>query len=233
MHKWILILLFFIGTNVIAQDALSLVQKVKAKLDLVKDYTATGRLKTDVAFLKVPIAKVNVYFKKPNKFRISKEKGISILPKGGVSVNMQNILADNNFLTLDAGTTTITGIPLRIVKVLPTNDAGDVVLTTLYIDEKDLLIHKVSTTTRQNGTYEVDLTYNKWSNYALPDKTVFSFNTRDYKLPKGVTMEFDDGERPDMERFKNKKGTVEILYQTYEINKGVPDSYFLTPVPSP
>ena len=51
MHKWILILLFFIGTNVIAQDALSLVQKVKAKLDLVKDYTATGRLKTDVAFL--------------------------------------------------------------------------------------------------------------------------------------------------------------------------------------
>lgn len=233
MHKWILILLFFIGTNVIAQDALSLVQKVKAKLDLVKDYTATGRLKTDVAFLKVPIAKVNVYFKKPNKFRISKEKGISILPKGGVSVNMQNILADNNFLTLDAGTTTINGIPLRIVKVLPTNDAGDVVLTTLYIDEKDLLIHKVSTTTRQNGTYEVDLTYNKWSNYALPDKTVFSFNTRDYKLPKGVTMEFDDGERPDMERFKNKKGTVEILYQTYEINKGVPDSYFLTPVPSP
>jgi outer membrane lipoprotein-sorting protein len=233
MHKWILILLFFIGTNAIAQDALSLVQKVKAKLDLVKDYTATGRLKTDVAFLKVPIAKVNVYFKKPNKFRISKEKGISILPKGGVSVNMQNILADNNFLALDAGTTTINGIPLRIVKVLPTNDAGDVVLTTLYIDEKDLLIHKVSTTTRQNGTYEVDLTYNKWSNYALPDKTVFSFNTRDYKLPKGVTMEFDDGERPDIERFKNKKGTVEILYQTYEINKGVPDSYFLTPSPSP
>ena len=233
MHKWILILLFFIGTNVIAQDALSLVQKVKAKLDLVKDYTATGRLKTDVAFLKVPIAKVNVYFKKPNKFRISKEKGISILPKGGVSVNMQNILADNNFLALDAGTTTINGILLRIVKVLPSNDAGDVVLTTLYIDEKDLLIHKVSTTTRQNGTYEVDLTYNKWSKYALPDKTVFSFNTRDYKLPKGVTMEFDDGERPDMERFKNKKGTVEILYQTYEINKGVPDSYFLTPVPSP
>ena len=117
--------------------------------------------------------------------------------------------------------------------MLPTNDAGDVVLTTLYIDEKDLLIHKVSTTTRQNGTYEVDLTYNKWSNYALPDKTVFSFNTRDYKLPKGVTMEFDDGERPDMERFKNKKGTVEILYQTYEINRGVPDSYFLTPSPSP
>jgi outer membrane lipoprotein-sorting protein len=232
MHKWILIVALFIGTAVVGQDALGLVQKVKARLDLVKDYSATGRLKTDVAFLKVPIAKVNVYFKKPNKFRISKEKGISILPKGGVSINMQNILADDNFLALDAGTTTINGTLLRIIKVLPTSDAGDVVLTTLYIDEKNLLIKKVSATTKQNGTYDMEFTYNKWSNYALPDKTVFSFNTRDYKLPKGVTMEFDDGERADTERFKNKKGTVEIVYQTYEINKGVPDSYFLTPGPS-
>jgi hypothetical protein len=77
-----------------AQDATALILKLKAKLEKVNDYSATGRLRTDVAFLKVPVAKVNVYFKKPNRFRISKEKGISILPKGGVSVNMQNVLND-------------------------------------------------------------------------------------------------------------------------------------------
>ena len=215
-----------VAGSIFAQDAQALVQKVKAKLGLVNDYTATGKLKTDVAFLKVPIAKVNIYFKKPNRFRISKEKGISILPKGGVSVNMQNVLDDKNFTALDAGTTTLDGTPVRIVKVLPLDDASDVVLTTLYIDEKNLLIKKASTTTRENGTYEVTLSYGKWANYALPDKTVFSFNTKDYKLPKGVTMEFDDGEKADPNKLKNKKGTVEIVYQSYEINKGVADSNF-------
>jgi outer membrane lipoprotein-sorting protein len=236
--KWILVFISFFGASASAQDAtMLLVKKLQAKLAIVTDYKATGTLKTDVAFLKVPVAKVAIYFKKPNKFRITKEKGISILPRGGVSINMQDMLSENNFIALDAGTTTLNGVLLKVIKILPNNDAGDVVLTTLYIDEKKLLINKVATTTKQNGTYDVTLTYNHWINYALPDKTVFSFNTKDYKLPKGVTLEFDDGERPDTEKLKSKKGTVEITYQTYEINKGVPDSFFtqntVPPVPSP
>ena len=89
-----------------------------------------------------------------------------------------------------------------------------------------MLILKAETTTTENGTYLVEMTYCKWTNYALPDKTVFSFNTKDYKLPKGVTLEFDDGEKPDANRLKDKKGYVEITYLNYTINKGVPDSYF-------
>lgn len=227
MRIWLMMLLVCFVNQISAQDdAANLVRKLKNKLELVKDYAATGRMKTDVAFLKVPVARVKVYFKKPDKFRITREKGISILPKGGISVNMQHMLAEQDAILLDAGKTTTNGVPLRIIKILPAGDDGDVVITTLYIDEKNLLIYRASTTTKQNGTFDVELTYNKWANYSLPDKTVFSFNTKDYKLPKGVTMEFDDGERPDAERLKNKKGTVEILYQSYEINKGVPDSYF-------
>jgi hypothetical protein len=127
-----------------AQDATALILKLKAKLEKVNDYSATGRLRTDVAFLKVPVAKVNVYFKKPNRFRISKEKGISILPKGGVSVNMQNVLNDKNFVALDAGTATVQGQTVKVVKVLPADNNSDVVLTTLYIDETNLLIKKIN-----------------------------------------------------------------------------------------
>jgi outer membrane lipoprotein-sorting protein len=208
------------------QDAMALVHKVKAKMDKVQNYSATGRLRTDVAFLKVPVARVSIYYKQPNRFRISKEKGISILPKGGVSVNMQNVLANPQFVAIDAGTATVQGTAVRVVKVLPTDNSSDVVLTTLYIDEKQLLIKRSTTTTKENGTYDVELFYGKWADHALPDKTVFSFNTKDYKLPKGVTLEFDDGEKPDAGKLKNKKGFVELTYEQYNINKGVPDSYF-------
>jgi outer membrane lipoprotein-sorting protein len=225
--KWIIVQLFVLAAIAgIAQDANLLINKVKQKLDAVKDYSATGRLRTDVAFLKVPVAKVNVFFKQPNKFRISKEKGISILPKGGVSVNMQNVLSEKDFVAIDAGKAAVNGKELRVVKLLPTAEASDVVLTTLYIDEQELIIRKMSTTTRENGTYDVEMTYGKWAQYALPDKTLFSFNTKDYKLPKGVTLEFDDGEKPDAGKLKNKKGYVEITYDNYQVNKGVPDSYF-------
>ncbi|MES2777101.1 MAG: hypothetical protein V4722_23190 [Bacteroidota bacterium] len=228
LNKIFLLVIAAIGISLAAlsQDAAALIKKVKARMEVVNDYQATGKMKTDVTFLKVPLATVNVYFKKPNKFRISKEKGISILPKGGVSVNMQNLLQENNFVALDAGNGTAGGMAVKIVKLLPINETGDVVLTTLYIDPASLLIMKATTTTRENGTYDIEMSYGKWTTYALPDKVVFSFNTKDYKLPKGVTLEFDDGERPDMEKLKNKKGRVEITYLSYEINKGVPDSFF-------
>lgn len=81
--------------------------------------------------------------------------------------------------------------------------------------------------TKDNGTYEIGLTYGKYSSYGLPDKVVFSFNTKDYKLPKGVTLEFDEeAKTTDADKLKNKKGKIEITYSSYVINKGVDDSVF-------
>jgi outer membrane lipoprotein-sorting protein len=205
----------------------ALVMKVKAKLDQVNDYEADGRMKTDVAFIKAPVGRVKVYYKKPNRFRLKKDGGISLLPKGGVSVNMNSIFTTTDFVALSAGETVIGGIKTRIVKLLPINENSDVVLTTMYIDEPNLLVKKAVTTTKENGTYEIEMSYGRFSEYGLPDKVVFGFNTKDYKLPKGLTLEFDD-EKPvsEAEKLRNKKGRVEISYTNYIINKGIADSIF-------
>ena len=63
--------------------------------------------------------------------------------------------------------------------------------------------------------------------YALPDKVIFGFNAKDYKLPKGITLDFDENTSPDeMNKLKNKKGKVEIDYSSYNINRGVDDAVF-------
>jgi len=226
----ILLLLFTIHFSLftIAQDMTALVMKVKAKLDQVNDYEADGKMKTDVSFIKAPIGKVKVFFKKPNKFRLRKDGGISLLPKGGVSVNMNTVFATSDFVALAAGETVIDGTKTKIVKLLPTNENNDIVLTTMFIDEPNLLVKKMITTTKENGTYEIEMTYGQFAQYGLPDKVIFGFNTKDYKLPKGITLEFDDNEKQltDAEKLKNKKGRVEITYTNYVINKGVSDSVF-------
>jgi len=215
-------------TSVQAQDMTALVTKVKAKLDQVNDYEADGNMKTDVSFIKAPIGKVKVYFKKPNKFRLKKEGGISLLPKGGVSVNMSTIITTSDFVALAAGEAVIDGFKTKIVKLLPTNEASEIVITTLYIDEPNLLVRKAITTTKENGTYEMQMSYGAFANFGLPQKVVFSFNTKDYKLPKGITLEFDDNEKPlsEAQKLKNKKGRVEITYSNYIVNKGIADSFF-------
>jgi len=211
-----------------AQDMTALVMKVKAKLDQVNDYEADGRMKTDVAFIKAPVGKVKIYFKKPNKFRLRKDGGISLLPKGGVSVNMSSIVTTDEFVALAAGEAMVAGIKTKVVKMLPVNENSDVVLTTMYIDEANLLVRKAVTTTKENGTYEIEMTYGKFANFGLPDKVTFSFNTKNYKLPKGLTLEFDDNEKPltEEQKLKNKKGRVEIVYTNYAINKGISDTVF-------
>lgn len=210
-----------------AQDAAALVKKVKEKLDKVNDYEATGEMKTNVSFMKVPAAEVKVYFKKPGKIKIKNEKGISLVPKGTVSISLNNLLS-GQYQALDGGTDNIGGVPVKIVKLLPLDENGEVVLSKLYIDEARLLILRAKTTTRESGTNELEMHYGKFSAYALPDKIIFSFNTQDYKLPKGVTFDYDDGSQQKKEtgEAQTQRGKIEITYSNYIINKGVSDEVF-------
>ncbi len=229
MIKKILVLFFCTSFTVagFSQDMTALVKKVSDKLNQVNDYVAEGGLKTDVSFIKAPSGKVKVYYKKPNMFKLKKDGGISILPKGGVSINMNSMVMTTDYVALAAGETTIDGYKTKIVKLLPTDESSEIVLSTLYIDEVNLLVRKAVTTTKENGTYEMGMSYGKYSNFGLPDKVIFSFNTKDYKLPKGITLEFEDAQKQsDAGKLKNKKGKVEITYTSYTINKGVDNSIF-------
>jgi len=211
-----------------AQTADDVLQKVRAKLEKVNDYEAKGKMKTNVVFIKAPVASVKIYFKKPNKMRIHNESGISFVPKGTININLNNLFMDgpSAYDVIDLGKEGSSN--LRIIKLLPKDENSDVVLSTLYIDETNSLIKKSKTTTKDNGTYELELTYGKYADYGLADKVIFSFNTKDYKLPKGVAFDYDDGtkKKEDADKIKDKKGKVEITYSAYTINKGVPDSVF-------
>ncbi len=216
------------GYKAAGPTAEEVIASVRAKLDKVNDYEANGKMKTNVVFIKAPIAKVKVYFKKPDKLRINNESGISFIPKGSVNINLNNIFLNGtgSFDIIDVGTEA--GTNLRIIKLLPKDENSDVVLSTLYIDESQSLIRKAKTTTKDNGTYELEMTYGKYAEYGLADKVIFSFNTKDYKLPKGITFDYDDGSKKEQDpnKLKNKKGKVEIVYSEYSINKGVPDTVF-------
>ena len=228
MKKIILSIVLFTNTFlIIAQDVNVLVEKVKLKMNQVNDYSVEAKMKTNVAFIKAPIGRVKIYFRKPDQLKIYREKGISILPKGGVNVNFFSILNTKNLSIIDAGTTVVNGTNTRIVKLLPLNENSEIIISTLYIDETELLILKSYTTTRENGSFEMEMFYAQFQNLGLPNKMIFSFNVKDYKMPKGVTLDIDDDlSKEEKKKFQNKKGKIEFIYSNYIINKGIPDNIF-------
>src|SRR5688572_6875150 len=97
-----------------AQAEEALVKAVRAKLDKVQDYEAHGRMTIDVSFIQAPQSDVTVYYKKPNLFKVKKEDGISILPKGGVGINMSSILSGQQFTIVPAGTAVVAGNTTKV-----------------------------------------------------------------------------------------------------------------------
>jgi outer membrane lipoprotein-sorting protein len=74
----------------------------------------------------------------------------------------------------------------------------------------------------------VDLSYGKYARQSLPDRIVFSFNTQDFKLPKGITFDYDDGsakKTPETNQ-KNQRGKIELTFKNYQINQGIKDDIF-------
>lgn len=222
-----LIAFFCVTHSSLAQDANGLLARIKTKLQKVNNYTADGKMVTDVKFINIAAAKVKVYFRQPDQFRIVKDGGISILPKGGLSVGLNALLSGKDFIAVPGGYVNDGQRRLAILKLLPVVENSDVVLTTLQVDENTALVYKSTTTTKDNGTYETNLSYGKYEAFGLPDQVLFVFNISAYKLPKGVTMEYEGSKKASAAKpAGDGKGRVSITYSSYTINKGVPDAMF-------
>lgn len=200
-----------------AQSADALMASLRSKSNAVKKYEARAKLKTDVAFLKIPISEVAITYAYPEKFNIKRQNGVSLLPKGGIKMNMSTLLEDGKFMAILSGRINVKGKDLAVVKMLPIKDDPEIALATLYVDDKAMLIMKAVNTTKDNGTYEVEMEYGKYAKWALPDKVVMAFNMKDYKLPKAITFEYESGfeDKPKNLKPKSTKGKVEIIYQSY------------------
>ena len=225
-HSYFVVVLFMLVSFHSVTDVKEVLKQVKEKYNKVTDYTATGKLKTNVVFIKAPVATVKVYYKRPDKLKIKNEKGVSLIPKGTININPNNVLAITEYETIDGGNEKVDGKNCRVIKIFPLDDKNDISRATLYVDESDMLLIKSVISSKENGTYELVLSYGTQKSWALPDKVEFTFNPREFKLPKGVTIDYDNGTNKPAEKEKSKKGRVEIHYTKYEINKGIKDEVF-------
>lgn len=231
--KWgCLLVAFLLVTNLSFAQGLSAQQlfyKMRARLENVKDYVADVKMKINISFLRIPTLYGKLYFKNPDKMKLERNGGISVLPKKSISLTLNNLVPSGDATVIDAGNDMINGRKVRIIKVIPENDKTDIVLTKIWVDEERLLALRTETTTRDNGTVNMDLQFGRFEKFALPDLVTFYIDVKEFKVPKGVTMDYDTDD-PVVKKGqarKPQKGTIRIEYLNYKVNTGLTDDIFI------
>jgi outer membrane lipoprotein-sorting protein len=217
-------ILFFYGlVNAQTHDPDVILKKVIETFSKVKDYVVDVQVKVDIDFIKVPETKAKIYFKQPDKINFESE-GFALLPKDGINFSPLSFLK-KEYTALYQKEDHIDNHPVSVIKIIPTSDQGDIVLTTLWIDQLSYIIRKVESTTKSNGTFTIDLKYDDLDkDFSLPIAMIFGFNIDKMNLPKTFSDKAESESRKNIG--KTTYGKVYITYSNYRINKGISDKIF-------
>lgn len=209
-----------------SKDPNEILNAVITNFNKVNDYQVDVNIKVDVEFIKVPETKAKIYFKQPDKVHLEAD-GFAMLPKNGMEFSPSAFIK-KDYTAIYEQDVDLNGYKTSMVKVIPLGDQGEVILSTLWIDQKKQVIRKVESTTKTNGTFSIDFTFDDKIKYPLPSKIIFSFNMDKMNIPSTITGETTN-EKQDK---KNKnsgsttRGQVIVNYSNYVVNKGISDSIF-------
>ncbi len=234
--KKILITLFLItATFVSAQtkDPNKILDAVRKKFNQAKDYQVDVNVKLDMSFIKVPDMNVKVFFKQPDKIKLQAE-GFAMIPKQGLNFSPAQLLK-GDFTTIYVRSETLDSRKTNVIKIIPNSDSSDVILSTLWIDAAESVIRKAETTSKKGGTTKIELSYDN-TKYGLPSRVKLFFNLGEMQMPSTLSNQTNENkDSDDKNRRRNKaigegmslKGSVTMNYKNYQINKGIPDSFFV------
>jgi len=220
--------LIFANNTVFAQgnDPEKIIERVKTEYSKVNDYRVDVEISIDVSFLKVPKTNAQIIYKKPDKIRILSE-GFAMLPKEGLNFSPLSLFKES-YTAFYVKEETVQNKKAVVVKVIPLSDKSEVILSTLWVDRSTYAILKVESTTRMNGTFEMNLSYNRsQTQYNLPSSMYFAFEVDKFNLPKGLSgPSAKKQEKKKDDGTKKTKGSVSVIYSNYKVNKGIADKEF-------
>ncbi len=209
-----------------SKDPNEIIDAVITNFNKVNDYKVDVNIKVDVEFIKVPETKAKIYFKQPDKVHLEAD-GFAMLPKNGMEFSPSSLIK-KDYTAIYEQDVDLNGYKTSIVKVIPIGDQGEVILSTYWIDQSKKLIRKVESTTKTNGTFTIEFTYDDKIKYPLPSKIVFSFNMDKLNLPATITGETSNqkSDKKNKNSDLRTKGNVIVSYSNYVVNKGILDEIF-------
>lgn len=216
--------LIFVSGIYAQNNADEILNRVSEKLQKAKDYSVQANIKVDMPLIRILPVDVKIYYKEKGKFKVE-SKSIALVPRQGFDQISMILAEDESYSAMIQGEEKLGETMTSIINVFPLSDTGEVIFAKFWVDPVQNVILKSQLTTKSNGTVLTEYVYGNQISYGLPDKMIFYVDVKKFKMPKNIGTP-DNTEKNKRSGDDNKKGTIYITFSNYQINKGIPDSFF-------
>jgi hypothetical protein len=216
MRSFFYTLFFILPLLGLSQSPEEVIAKLQAKFKKVTEYSVKAQIDTRIPFIKMLPVSAQIYFKQPDVFKVQ-SKGIAIIPRQGFDQIGRLINNSGAFTLVPQGSVSLQGVQAQMITLIPNQDTGEVLMGKLWIDPVKIVVLKSQLTTRTNGTVSADFVYGSQIANALPDKIVFSIDTKKFKIPKALTGDMNGSTPKAPEKPTDTKGTITILLSNYVV----------------
>ena len=205
-------------------DSNYILKKVQSRLDSVTDYSARVNVEVDIPNLRMPAKELQIYYKRPDKFKI-KTSGFAIIPKIGFLPSQTDLLSKNSTIELRS-TPDQNDSKFYILDLHPADSLVNMV-TTIWVNAKRWTIEKVLINAPDMGESVIDIQYIAVNGIWLPEATTIYLNMlRSIPEMRRPTVENPVGFDGDKSGNEPMSGKISIRFKDYRLNQGLKDKLF-------
>ena len=197
--------------------AVQILQNMKQRFDLVRDYTVTLTASVDMERMQIPEMVVTLFFKQPDKIHFE-SKNFSMIPKEAVALNPAQLI--DKFDATLMGTEKGENGPLYKLRLISKPEKGKPVRESyVWVDGTRWVVTRFEATPSDSRKISFDFEYVAIDGkYTLPSKISGRLDTQ---MPSDSTAEkmYNPQRMP-------RKGSVTMVYSDYKVNTNLPDEMF-------
>jgi len=208
-----------------------IVKNIKSKAMEVNDYIVDVDANINLQALRVPKAKIKVYFKQPDKFYYDTENS-ALLPKSGFNVNLSNLI-DDTFDMKIIKEETLDNTQVYILELFPRYKDTEELYTKTYmwVDKKNWVIKKMFNETSNMLKMTVDFSYSYFDNkYYMPSLVKYSieplFAPEEDASDNRPTNSNQQQQKRGIRRGFMGEGEITLILKNYIINSNFSDDIF-------
>jgi len=217
MRVFPLFILTLLGASLLsAQEIDPMLIAVKQRVDSIVAFQANVQMEVDISFVNMPVKEAEIQFKKGSPVSISSEDFVMI-PKRGLDFTL-NELYRYPFMTLSLGQVRLEGRNCQLIKIIPTTDASDYSIASVWIAPETLQVLKTQISTKKNGVYDIFYSYSG-NREILPSKIKVAFEVSGVKIPLrflGRDTQIDKGKEQESAR---ERGAIYLTIKYSDLTR--------------
>ena len=198
-----------------------LLNRMKARLAGVKDYTCDVTLNATLQQIAVSNMRMTLYYQRPTRVHVEAKEGFALLPEEGLYLGdpIEEMMASYDFEPLGAAAFQGKSCAKYALRAKKDVRAADVSLR-LFVDSALALPLGFTGTSQQGGVVTTVFAFRRLQNkYWLPARTTVTFKG----APEAPSRRRGSGSASN----SGNSGRAELTFTNYKINTGLPDSLFV------